>query len=79
MMRFWTIWTMPVKAMGMKERMLRTREWAAMEAARKLLPKRVRYWCAIQEMAKTVPDNANVPGFPLEEILKKLDAPKHIA
>lgn len=78
-MRFWTIWTMPVKAMGMKERMLRTREWAAMEAARKLLPKRVRYWCAMQEIARATMDSPHIPATPLDSILKNLDAPKHIA
>jgi hypothetical protein len=78
-MRFWTIWTMPVKAMGMKERMLRTREWAAMEAARKLLPKRVRYWCAMQELARATTESPNIPATPLDYVLKNLDRPRHIA
>lgn len=75
-MRFWTIWTMP--AMSLRERLRRTREWAAMEVGAHL-PKRVRYWTTLQEIARATRHSENVPATPLEDILQNLDAPKNLA
>lgn len=75
-MRFWTIWTIP--AMSLKERLLRTREWLAMTVAGKL-PLRVRYWCAVREIARATTSSPNVLATPCDEILKSLDRPRHVA
>ena len=75
-MRFWTIWSMP--AMTFTERLARTREWAAMEIGAHL-PRRIRYWVTLQEIAKATTHSPNVPATPLEDILQNLDAPKTLA
>lgn len=72
-MKIWTIWTL--SAMSFKERLRRTRDWAAIKVASRL-PKRVRYWTAIQEMAHATQASPNIPATPLDEVLKNLDAPK---
>lgn len=68
-MRLKTIWTLP--SMSTMERLRRTREWTAMEVARKL-PRKVKYWVTIQELAKATKDSVNVPATPLDDILKNL-------
>jgi hypothetical protein len=54
------------------ERLRRTKEWAFMETARRL-PRRIRYWVTIQEIAKATIDSKNVPATPIDEVLKRLD------
>lgn len=71
-MRLSTIWTL--HNMSTMERLRRTREWAVIEIASKL-PKRIRYWVTIQEIAKATMDSPNIPATPLDYVLKKLDSP----
>lgn len=69
-MRLKTIWTIP--SMSTIERLRRTREWATMEVARRL-PKSLRYWVTMQEIAKATRNSPNIPATPLDEVLKNLD------
>lgn len=69
-MRLKTIWTIP--SMSTMERLRRTREWATMEVARRL-PKRLRYWVTMQEIAKATRNSPNIPATQLDEVLKNLD------
>jgi len=69
-MRLSTIWTLP--SMPLMERLRRTQEWATMEFASRL-PKRVKYWVTIQEIARTTRDSPDIPATPLQDILRKLD------
>lgn len=73
-MRFTTIWdfTYPLP---LKERLRRTRDWAALEIAIRL-PKRIRYWCAISEIGKATMESPNVPASTVDYILPRLDRPK---
>lgn len=75
-MRFRTIWTMP--AMTLRERLRRTRDWAAMEVGARL-PLRVRYWTAMQEIAHATRDSKNIPATPLDEVLRDLRHPKEMS
>lgn len=75
-MRFWTIWTIP--AMGVGERLRRTRDWAAMTIAG-ALPLRIRYWVTMLELGKATIKSPNVPATPLDEVLRNLEAPKSIS
>jgi hypothetical protein len=68
-MRLSTIWSIP--CMSTMERLRRTREWANMEVASRL-PQRLRYWVTMMEIAKATRNSPNIPGTPLDEILKNL-------
>lgn len=72
-MRLSTIWSIP--CMSTMERLRRTREWANMALAPRL-PRRLRYWVTMLEIAKATRESPNIPGTPLQDILKNLDAPK---
>lgn len=72
-MKLSTIWSL--RYMTLTERLIRTRDWGAMAVAARL-PKRIRYWTTILEVAKATQDSPNIPATPLDSILKKLDAPK---
>jgi hypothetical protein len=73
-MRLKTIWTL--RSMSTMERLRRTREWATMELASRL-PKNVRYWVTVQELAKATKNHpGHVMGAHLDEILQNLDGPK---
>ena len=74
-MRFTTIWGMP--SLPLKERIRRTRDWAAQEVACRL-PVRIRYWTTIQALGKATMSSPNVPETPLDDILRKLEAPKNL-
>ena len=74
-MRFRTIWTAP--AMTFRERLRRTRDWAAQEIGARL-PVRIRYWVTMQEIGKATRTSRNIPATPLEDILRNLDAPKEL-
>lgn len=74
-MKFWTIWTMSWKSMTIRERLIRTQEWSAMQIAAKL-PLRVRYWATLQEIGKATRNSPNIPATPLNEILRNLESPK---
>jgi len=74
-MRFTTIWTIP--AMTLRERLSRTRDWAAQEVAARL-PKRIRYWTTLQEIGRATMTSPHVPATPLDEILRNLDTPKNL-
>lgn len=75
-MRLRTIWTMP--AASLRERLLRTREWAAMGIAARL-PLRIRYWVTILEVGAATVNSENVPSTTLNEIMQNLRQPKHVA
>lgn len=74
-MRLKTIWTIP--AMSTMERLRRTREWATMKVANRL-PKDIRYWVVIQELAKASKDSPNrhIMATPIEDILKNMEPPR---
>jgi hypothetical protein len=74
-MKFWTIWTLP--ACTIREKLRRTRDWAAMKIGRKL-PLRIRYWVTIQEISRSsaVDPTTNVMGMSITDILEKLDKPR---
>jgi hypothetical protein len=75
-MRFRTIWSIP--AMTLTERLRRTRDWAAMKVAA-ALPQRVKFWCTMLEIGKATRESMNIPGTPLEEILRNLETPKSLS
>lgn len=75
-MRFFTIWSMP--AMSLRERLRRTRDWAAMTVAG-LLPLRVRFWATMQELGHATAKSPNVPATTLEEILRDMNRPKSLS
>lgn len=68
-MRLTTIWTIP--AMSMRERLRRTADWAAFEAAAHL-PQRVRYWAFIQVGGKAVGDRV-VTEVSFTDVLNQAD------
>lgn len=72
-MRFKTIWTLP--GLSLRERLLRTRDWAASEFGARL-PLRVRYWVTLQELGKATVNSPDVPATNLSDILRELDKPK---
>jgi hypothetical protein len=67
-MRLRTIWTLP--AMTLRERLRRTRDWAAMEVAWKL-PKPVLYWAAVRAACLVEPDT-NPSGVTAEQMMEKI-------
>lgn len=71
-MKFWTIWTLSYLPLG--ERLLRTRDWAAMKVARRL-PLRLRYWTTIIEIGHATRHSPEVPATPCHEILQGLRSP----
>lgn len=75
-MKLKTIWTLP--ASTLLERIRRTRDWIAQEFGAHL-PVRVRYWVTMQAIAKATMTSHNVPATPLDEILRKIDAPKSLS
>lgn len=77
-MKFTTIWTIP--AMTLRERLRRTREWAAFIAA-SMLPLRVKYWAGVQQIAaaSTVDPNKIIPEMDLEYIMRNMPQPANIA
>lgn len=74
-MHFSTIWT---SGYPLKEKIARTRDWAASEVGARL-PLRVRYWVTLQMMGKATMTSPNVQATPLDEILRNLDTPKSLA
>lgn len=72
-MKLTTIWTM--RAMSLRERLARTKEWAAMTVAAHL-PSQVRYWVVIQVASQTatIPphDQQHPMSVTTEEILENL-------
>lgn len=75
-MKLATIWSLPM--MTTPERLRRTRDWAAMELARKM-PLRIKYFVTLQQIGKATMDSPNVPGTKLEDILKNLETPKGLS
>lgn len=70
-MRLTTIWTMPT--MTIRERAARTVDEAAQAAARRL-PARVRYWTAMQAIARATADRGGrVMATPIEDVIQRLD------
>jgi len=75
-MRFKTIWT--IGAMTFAERLRRTRDWAAAKIGY-ALPVRIKYWVTMQMIGKAVRDSPNIPATSLDDILRKLPAPKNLS
>ena len=73
-MKLATTWTLP--AMTLTERLRRTKEWAAMKVAG-MIPARIKYWAAVQQIAaaSTVDPNKVVPEMDLEYILRHMPHP----
>ena len=69
-MRFWSIWR-PGYPMALKEKIERTKDWAAMEF-HDLLPKRARYWIAMVQIGKATMTSQNVPATSLDNVLENL-------
>lgn len=74
-MRFRTIWTLPAATLA--EKLRRTRDWAAQKIAR-ALPRRIRYWSAIDDIAAATTSSRNIPATPLIEVLENLPAPRRL-
>lgn len=62
--------------MAFRERLHRTRETLNLMAV-KFVPRRLRYWVTLCEIGKATMTSKNVPGTPLDEILKNLEAAKN--
>ena len=75
-MKFTTIWTLPASTLA--EKLRRTRDWAAQKAAR-AIPTRIRYWAFIDMAAAATMDSPNVPATPLDEVLRRIPAPRNLA
>lgn len=76
-MKFTTIWTLP--ASTLRERLRRTRDWAARKVAA-ALPRRVRYWSTMGDLVVATADvPGEVPAIPLETILRRLPAPRSLS
>lgn len=77
-MRLSTIWSIP--AMTLAERLQRTRDWAFSEVAARL-PVRLRYFVAVQQMAKVSQrlPNVAVPEITFEQFMKNIDTPKRLS
>lgn len=69
-MRFWSIWR-PGYPMAFKEKIERTKDWAAMELEH-LLPKRAAYWVAMVQIGKATMKSQNVPATSLDNVLENL-------
>lgn len=71
-MKLTTIWTIP--AMSVRERLHRTRDWAAMGIAYRL-PTRVRYWAFVFASLDAL--DGEVPsGRTFDEVHQRVDAGK---
>jgi hypothetical protein len=68
-MRFITIWSFP--GVPLRERIERTKDLWSM-CVDNILPKRVRYWVTIREIAKATMTSQNVPATSLDNILDNL-------
>lgn len=75
-MRFRTIWSL--RGLPLRERLARTRDWAAMTIGAKL-PLRIRFWIAIQETGYAVRNSKNIPATPFDEVLKNLRTPANLS
>jgi hypothetical protein len=75
-MRFRTIWSL--RGSPLKERLLRTLDWAAMKVAANL-PVRVRFWTTILEVGHATAKSPEVPATDLTYILNHLRTPKHMS
>lgn len=73
-MKLKTIWSL--RSMSMGERLARSVDWLYFEIASKL-PKRIRYWTAMQAIGKATNTGpyatSDVMTTPLDEILKHLE------
>lgn len=69
-MRLSSIWSLP--ALPVSERFHRTAEWAAITTA-KHLPKQVRYWTTMIEIAKATNTSPHIPATALEDVIKNLE------
>lgn len=57
--------------MSLKEKIERTKDWAAM-AVHDILPKRARYWVAMIQIGKATMTSQNVPATSLDNVLENL-------
>lgn len=75
-MRFRTIWSL--RGLPLRERLARTRDWAAMKIAANL-PLRIRFWVTILEIGHATSKSENVPATPLDEVLNNLRVPANMS
>lgn len=76
MMRLGTILTLPGATLAEKGR--RLRDWAAQKMAH-ALPRRVRYWSTMGDIAKATMTSPDVPATPLSDVLDQLPRPKVVS
>jgi hypothetical protein len=69
-MRFKSIW-FPGYPMALKEKIERTKDLWSMNVY-DILPKRVRYWVALQAIGKATMTSQNVPATSLDNVLDNL-------
>ena len=70
-MKLTTIWTLP--AATLREKIHRTREWAAQAVALRL-PRSVRYWVFIQQASAATADRAGeTMSTPLSDLLDSVE------
>lgn len=76
-----TIWALHM-AMPLPERLRRTREWAAQKIAAHFIPKRIKYWVTVQQMAKVSTkapfQHWNPMSLTVQEIMEHMDRPKKV-
>lgn len=70
-MKLKTIWSMPPKAMSLREKLKRTRE-RGWQLAAISLPKKLAYWSFIYQGAKHMEPTEEVPTVPYTEILSRI-------
>ena len=64
--------------MSFSERLHRLRDWFAMKVARHLIPKRIRYWVTLMEIAKATTNEPNIPATTVDQVLKHLETPRNL-
>lgn len=67
-MRFRTIWTIP--AMSLRERLRRSRDWAAAAIAHRL-PRRIAYWSFIDTGVRAIKNDEVVPEVTYMALLER--------
>lgn len=81
-MRLTTIWSPAMRGYSLRERLRRTREWAALEAAHRV-PRRFAYWVFIAHGARhcggSQHPNEVVPEVPFTVVLERLGKEAKVA
>lgn len=69
-MKLSTIWTLP--GASLHEKIDRTKDWAALKVASRLLPQRVRYWAFISSGVQTIRPDEAVPSVRYVDLLSRM-------